>query len=731
MYSLASMQRRRRQASLSFAPLPRQLDLSKQLLQQPKREFEVGEDLQIRQQTTTVANEAELREVYERLFQPYETEVPREATTRTARALGNPTVTRPPRVTSGGSEAAHEVLRAAVNECVATSEWLELLVIARQARRWYDAWRVNPETAHKPWWMLQATSGADIAEQVDLTETARRTTDLTEDANEPQPLLKRIKADPDGLPEGWSRQDFSHRNSRPAAQPLPPPYRPRGAFVYYHHAPSGKVQWERPEAGDEEIDEEEWTGEVVDKEEWDKRASEVPVLCSDWRAYSDFEVLTFARPGTIYDAVLELNNGETAPIKGRLETKGAFRMEIKCPLPGPRCWLGRGSWEIPRVPVPCPPSHYDKSGGALAVLPVDGGTMLFGQTDADSLKKSYVALNFDRPGLMLDDNSEEPPAQEDDIAFYYYTSSIDECKGTFVVGMVLFRPRKATEGDDGYASADEDNDDDYVADRVPDDLPDGWYQHEREEVAFAPPPAPASWDRNDPRNFVYYYHAPSGKKQLERPGDDSDECGSSDGEEECEVEEWDERDSDGESISEGIVLRHDWEAYSDFDVRNFARAGVVYDAICSETPGSGVLIYDSGRGGTLETKGSFRLEMNCWLGEGTWEIQRKRVRYERSKGAWERRFEHESYHVLPVDGGKMLPDRTDVADLEEDRYELLTFIAPGDRRVYPIGHELKCRGGDGESVTVTVQKEDIIFYYQVDLWGAVLFRPRRATGDNG
>ena len=128
------MQRRRRQASLSFAPLPRQLDLSKQLLQQPKREFEVGEDLQIRQQTTTVANEAELREVYERLFQPYETEVPREATTRTARALGNPTVTRPPRVTSGGSDAAHEVLRAAVNECVATGEWLELLVIARQAR---------------------------------------------------------------------------------------------------------------------------------------------------------------------------------------------------------------------------------------------------------------------------------------------------------------------------------------------------------------------------------------------------------------------------------------------------------------------------------------------------------------------------------------------------------------------------------------------------------------------
>ena len=202
-------------------PLPRHLDLSK-LLQQPKREFEVGEDLRIRQETSTV-NEAELREVYKRLFQPYETEVPREATTRTARALGNPTITRPPRVTSGGPEAAHEVLHAAVNECVATSEWLELLVIARQARCWYDAWRVNPEAAHKPWWMLQATSDAGVAEQVDLTETARRTTDLTEDANEPPPLPKRIKPDPDSLPAGWSRHDFSHRNSRPAAQPLPPP----------------------------------------------------------------------------------------------------------------------------------------------------------------------------------------------------------------------------------------------------------------------------------------------------------------------------------------------------------------------------------------------------------------------------------------------------------------------------------------------------------------------------
>ena len=143
------MQRRRRQPSLSFEPLPRQLDLSKQLLGQPKREFEVGEDLRIRHETTAV-NKAELLSEYEELFQPYETEVPREATTRTARALGNPTVTRPPRVTSGGSEAAHEVLRAAVNECVATSEWIELLVIARQARHWYDAWRVNPETAHKP-----------------------------------------------------------------------------------------------------------------------------------------------------------------------------------------------------------------------------------------------------------------------------------------------------------------------------------------------------------------------------------------------------------------------------------------------------------------------------------------------------------------------------------------------------------------------------------------------------
>ena len=104
------MHRRRRQQSSVFASLPRVLDLSQQL-RHPKREHEVGDGLEIRLQTPAVKNEEVLRGEYNYLFQPYETEVPREATGRAASSLGNPTITKQPRVLDSGTEAARAVLR--------------------------------------------------------------------------------------------------------------------------------------------------------------------------------------------------------------------------------------------------------------------------------------------------------------------------------------------------------------------------------------------------------------------------------------------------------------------------------------------------------------------------------------------------------------------------------------------------------------------------------------------
>ena len=112
------MHRRRRQQSSVFAPLPRVLDLSQQQLRHPKREHEVGDGLEIRLQTPAVKNEEVLRGEYNYLFQPYETEVPREATGRAASSLGNPTITKLPRVLDSGTEAAHEVLRQAVDAAI-------------------------------------------------------------------------------------------------------------------------------------------------------------------------------------------------------------------------------------------------------------------------------------------------------------------------------------------------------------------------------------------------------------------------------------------------------------------------------------------------------------------------------------------------------------------------------------------------------------------------------------
>ena len=88
--------RSRRDTRARFAALPRVL----QLPQVPptfgcKRETEVGIYLQIRTTTKAIENVELLKREYAYLFQPYQTEVEREATTREARALGNPTVTRP------------------------------------------------------------------------------------------------------------------------------------------------------------------------------------------------------------------------------------------------------------------------------------------------------------------------------------------------------------------------------------------------------------------------------------------------------------------------------------------------------------------------------------------------------------------------------------------------------------------------------------------------------------
>ena len=152
------MHRRRRQQSTVFAALPRVLDLSQQQLRHPKREHEVGDGLEIRLQTPAVKNEEVLRGEYNYLFQPYETEVPREATGRAASSLGNPTITKLARVLDSGTEAAHEVLRQAVDAAICARDWLEVWIITRQARVWYDSWLVKGNAAEKPWWMLQAES---------------------------------------------------------------------------------------------------------------------------------------------------------------------------------------------------------------------------------------------------------------------------------------------------------------------------------------------------------------------------------------------------------------------------------------------------------------------------------------------------------------------------------------------------------------------------------------------
>ena len=191
------MHRRRRQQSNVFAPLPRVLDLSQQQLRHPKREHEVGDGLEIRLQTPAVKNEEVLRGEYNYLFQPYETEVPREATGRAASSLGNPTITKLPRVLDSGTEAAHEVLRQAVDAAIVAQDWLEVWIITRQARVWYDSWLVKGNAAEKPWWMLQAeaASGDGVTEHVDLSQDAAPATDLTSGDGGDAAVVKRERTD--------------------------------------------------------------------------------------------------------------------------------------------------------------------------------------------------------------------------------------------------------------------------------------------------------------------------------------------------------------------------------------------------------------------------------------------------------------------------------------------------------------------------------------------------------
>jgi len=171
-----------------------------------------------------VKNVEVLRSEHRYFFEPYDAEVWREATGRAASSLGNPTITKQPRVMDSGTEAAHEVLRHEVNAAVDAQDWLEVWIITRQVRVWYDSWLVKGNAADKPWWVLQAEAEAaassGVAEHVDLSRDAAPAMDLTSDGNAPVPVV--IKRESNGK----LAQDAPPTVGSPDTPPIEPPAAP-------------------------------------------------------------------------------------------------------------------------------------------------------------------------------------------------------------------------------------------------------------------------------------------------------------------------------------------------------------------------------------------------------------------------------------------------------------------------------------------------------------------------
>ena len=247
--------------ALEFAPLPRDLDLaSAPPTSGCKRETEVGRCLTIRRTMTTTTTEKALREDYEDVFHEYETEVERGGSTRTGRSLGTRTVTCPPRATPrGGDEAAHNILRAAVNAAVAKRDWLEVSILVAQVKAWHRAYLMHGNATEKPWWQLAAETSCGlepVEEYVDLSQEAE---DLTGDQPAEPPETRglgvvKIKAEPElqpksqPEPEPESEPEPETESSQPVVQR---PRRKRGKEAVAEPRDSPTSQRPRRERGKE------------------------------------------------------------------------------------------------------------------------------------------------------------------------------------------------------------------------------------------------------------------------------------------------------------------------------------------------------------------------------------------------------------------------------------------------------------------------------------------------